>query len=209
MKPCAVAWDIDGTLVDSEPLHLRALLATCLSFGADLSDLPADEFLGIHMADVWLRVRTRLPAGLEETVWLDAINRFYVERQGELVEMPGAVKTVRALADMRIRQACVSNSERVIVNANLNALGIAEAIEFSISFDDVTKGKPSAEPYLLAAKQFGAPPHEILAVEDSEAGLASATAAGLYAVGFQCVGAPRIEADHIVCDLSGILDFFA
>jgi len=48
-----VAWDIDGTLADSEPLHLRCLLKVCGDFGLDLSGDPDKRFLGTHMHDVW------------------------------------------------------------------------------------------------------------------------------------------------------------
>jgi len=209
MRPRAVAWDIDGTLADSEPLHLRALLVTCLSFGADLSDMPEQEFLGIHLGDVWRLVCQRLPAELEQTVWLEAVNHYYVAHQNEVVEMPGAAETVRRLGALGIRQACVSNSERVIVDANLDALGIADAFDFTISVDDVTQGKPFPEPYLRAAEKFSVPPHEILAVEDSVAGIVAAKAAGLRVVGYQVAGAPHIETDQIVHDLPSLLERFA
>ncbi|WP_216073394.1 hypothetical protein, partial [Acinetobacter baumannii] len=60
----AVAWDIDGTLVDSEPRHHRALLAASLRWGADFSDLPDQAFRGVHMGDVWDVLRHRLPGDL-------------------------------------------------------------------------------------------------------------------------------------------------
>jgi beta-phosphoglucomutase-like phosphatase (HAD superfamily) len=61
----AIAWDIDGTLIDSEPLHHQSLLAGCRNWGIDLGDLPDQAFRGIHMGDVWTMLRPRLPAGLD------------------------------------------------------------------------------------------------------------------------------------------------
>ncbi|MDM9622886.1 HAD family hydrolase [Rhizobium sp. AC44/96] len=179
---CAVAWDIDGTLVDSEPLHHRALVAASLEFGVDLRDLPDMAFRGVHMGDVWKRLAHCLPPLLEEEVWISAINRHYVRARHTLVAIPGAVETVRALHELGIRQVCVSNSCRAVVDANLDALGIGRWIQFSISLDDVTEGKPSPVPYCMAAQRLGRAPAQIIAVEDSSTGICSAKAAGLHAV---------------------------
>ena len=142
----AVAWDIDGTLVDSEPLHHRALVEVSRSHGVDLSDLPDQAFRGVHMADVWLALSRRMPAGLDERMWLKDIETHYAMHGHELRAMPHAVETVNALAARGIRQVCVSNSARMIVDANLEALGLTGLMEFSISLDDVSAGKPDPLP---------------------------------------------------------------
>ena len=179
----AIAWDVDGTLVDSEPLHHRALLAGTAEFGVDLSDLPEEAFRGVHMGDVWKILRPRLPQDLAEASWLDAINRYYVAHRRELVAIPQAVETVRAFAGRGLPQVCVSNSARVIVEANLDALGLGSLMDFTISLDDVTAGKPDPFPYAEACRRLGVKPSDALAVEDSFTGATSALAAGLHCAG--------------------------
>lgn len=178
----AVAWDIDGTLVDSEPLHHRALVAASLEFGSDLRDLSDMAFRGIHMGDVWLMLRDRLPCTLREADWIAAINCHYVAGRSSLVAMPGAVDVIRDLHRLGIPQVCVSNSCRVIVDANLDALAITSCIDFSISLDDVREGKPSPVPYRMAVERLDLAPETVIAVEDSNTGIRSAHGAGLYAV---------------------------
>lgn len=180
----AVAWDIDGTLIDSEPLHHRALIEASRGFGVDLSELPDMAFRGVHMHDVWAILRPRLPRWLDRDVWLAAIEAAYVSGIDDLRPNPEAVPTILALAERGNRQVAVSNSARGIVDANLTALGIARVLEFSVSLDDVAHGKPAPEPYALAATRLGLAPHRILAVEDSDTGLASARAAGLRAIAY-------------------------
>lgn len=182
----AIAWDVDGTLVDSEPLHHRALLAGSGRFGVDLSDLPDQAFRGVHMGDVWNILRPRLPRDLSETDWLAAINHHYVAHRYELVAVPQAVETIRTLAARGLPQVCVSNSARMIVDANLDALGVAGHMAFSLSLDDVLHGKPDPWPYAEACRRLGLSPRQVLAVEDSRTGIASAVAAGLRcaALGF-------------------------
>lgn len=179
MRICAIAWDVDGTLVDSEPLHHRALLEGSAHFGVDLSDLPEEAFRGVHMGDVWRNLKPRLPQTLGESEWLAAINRHYVDHRHELAAVPHAIDTVRALAEMGLPQVCVSNSARAIVNANLDALGLSKHMAFSISLDDVMRGKPDPLPYAEACRRLGTAPAEVLAVEDSQTGITSALTAGL------------------------------
>jgi beta-phosphoglucomutase-like phosphatase (HAD superfamily) len=58
----AVAWDVDGTLVDSEPLHHQALLEACRNWSVDIADITDDTFRGVHMGDVWRAIAARMPA---------------------------------------------------------------------------------------------------------------------------------------------------
>lgn len=179
----AVAWDIDGTLIDSEPLHEAVLLEVSSHYGVDLSDLPENQFRGVQMPDVWKVLEKRFPASLEEEEWQNAIVERYVERAEELRPLPGALETMRIFTDAGLKQVCVSNSSRHIVDANLHALDIRELIEFSISRDDVVSGKPDPEPYLAAARRLGIPVGSIAAIEDSITGATSAHLAGLPVFG--------------------------
>lgn len=198
----AIAWDVDGTLVDSEPLHHRALLAGSVGFGVDLSDLPDQAFRGVHMGDVWKILAPRLPRTLAEDDWLAAINRHYVEHRHELAAMPQAVETIRALAEQGLPQVCVSNSARMIVDANLDALGIARHMAFSISLDDVVRGKPDPWPYAEACRRLALAPSRVLAVEDSQTGIASALAAGLRCA---ALGFADGAGHHGISDLGEVL----
>lgn len=205
----AVAWDIDGTLIDSEPLHHRALLAACKALGSDLSDLPDQAFRGIHMGDVWKQISPRLAAEVTQAEWIALINTHYVEARSNLVALPQAVATIRALAKLGVVQACVSNSSRSVVDANIDALGIGDVIAFSLSLDDVRRGKPDPEPYLAACRRFGLAPQEVAAVEDSRAGAISARAAGLYVIGYRPSGGGFEDVDLEIDELGEALRLFA
>ena len=96
----AVAWDIDGTLIDSEPLHERALAAASAALGADLSDLEPDAFRGVHAIDIWEALKPRFPAGSSFKTWIAAIEDHYVAHAGELEPIPGALEAIRKLAEL-------------------------------------------------------------------------------------------------------------
>jgi HAD superfamily hydrolase (TIGR01509 family) len=201
----AVAWDIDGTLVDSEGLHHRALSAVSANHGADLSDLPDRAFSGIHILDVWTALRPRFSSALAREQWLAEIDVFYARHAAEIAPMPEAIASVREISARGLPQVCVSNSNRAIVDANLDALGLGEAFAFSLSLDDVAAGKPDPAPYREACRRLALAPKTVLAVEDSIAGMRSARAAGLFVAGFAPGGARSGGCDVWITRLSETL----
>jgi len=113
----AVAWDVDGTLVDSEPLNHRALLAASRRWGVDLSDLPDRHFRGIHAGDVWTILRRRMPEGLAQVEWLAAINAYYIDNSRDLKPLSRVIETVATLAarrppDLRIKLAPLDHARQ-------------------------------------------------------------------------------------------------
>ncbi len=115
---------------------------------------------------------------------------------------------MRDLAARGVAQACVSNSGRTIVDANIEALGIGKIIAFSISLDDVSSGKPDPEPYREAARRLGAEPQAVVAVEDSGAGARSARAAGLYVVGYAPEGDAFVGSDRSIARIMEVVALF-
>ena len=204
----AVAWDIDGTLIDSEPLHQRGLVVASAALGVDLSDVEPEAFRGVHAIDIWKALKPRFPASSSFKTWIAAIEAYYVAHAGELVPNPGALEAMRELATRGVAQACVSNSGRTIVDANIEALGIGAVITFSLSLDDVLSGKPDPEPYREAARRFALPAADVVAVEDSGAGARSARAAGLYVVGYSPSDAPFVGSDRSIMKLMEVVALF-
>ena len=204
-----VAWDVDGTLIDSEPLHLRSLQRLCAVQGVDLSDFGPSPFAGVAMAGVWQQIGPRFTRWWDQADgaqrFYDAVQQAYLEEVGGLRERPGAVALVRRLQASGVPQCAVSNSARATVHANLNQLGVADCMRAIITLSDVEQPKPAPEPYLRGCAAMGLVPSTVIAVEDSRTGLASARAAGLTAVllafepGWQDWAA---GADHVLSSLA-------
>lgn len=179
----AIAWDVDGTLLDSEPLHHRCLIATCQEAGVRLDPKQTEAFLGMTQDAIWAALAAAMPEGLTREAWKNGIIERYVADVGSVEPLPGAVEVVTRFARAGIRQVAVSNSGRRVVDANLRHLGIADLLEGSISVNDVTAGKPAPEPYLKGLALLGLPARAVLAVEDSGTGARAARAAGLTVAG--------------------------
>lgn len=187
----AVVFDFDGVLVDSEPLHFRALRDSLLPEGITLTQ---QEYQDVYLAyDDREAVRLALeragaPPDLARVAAVAARKAALFERRlPEIDFFPGARELVVELA-RELPLGIASGALRGEIEAVLEAAGLRACFGAVVGADDVARTKPHPEPYLaavrrLAARATGLAPAECLAIEDSPPGLLSARAAGLFALG--------------------------
>jgi HAD superfamily hydrolase (TIGR01509 family) len=179
MTPKAVFWDMDGTLVDSEPLHEAALVAALHSVGiAPPADLHA-RVLGIAAWPVYEMLRDEFGLDLPFDDWIVRKYDHYLPMAETLKPRRGAIEIFNALRDRGVAQAVVSNSDRLIVDVNLRAVGLVYPGMKTVSRNDVREGKPHPEPFLRAAWLAGVDPADAVAVDDSVTGATAGLAAGM------------------------------
>lgn len=182
MMPKAVFWDMDGTLTDSEPLHEAALVAALRGVGikppADLHE----RVLGVSARPVYEMLRDEHGLALPFDEWIVRKYGHYLSLVPTLKPRPGAVEVFNELRARGVAQAVVSNSDRLVVDANLRAVGLAYPGIRTVSRNDVREGKPHPEPFLRAAWLAGIDPGEAVAVDDSWTGVTSALAAGMKTI---------------------------
>jgi HAD superfamily hydrolase (TIGR01509 family) len=175
----AVLFDMDGTLVDSEPIWDEALRALARWLGGELSAPARRATLGTNVAvsvDIVHRDVGRTdadPIRSGEKLIAEASTRF----AAGLVWRPGARELVDAVRAAGIPTALVTNTERPLVQLALGPL-VDELFDVSVCGDEVEHAKPAPDPYAAATRLLGVPPASALAIEDSPTGTASAAAAG-------------------------------
>lgn len=182
MTPKAVFWDMDGTLVDSEPLHEAALVAALRSVGIAPPVNLHERVLGIAAGPVYEMLRSEFGLDLPFDDWIVRKYDHYLPMAETLKPRPGAIEAFNALRALGVQQAVVSNSDRVIVDANLSAVGLIYPGMRTISRNDVREGKPRPEPFLRAAWLAGVDPADAVAVDDSVTGATSGLAAGMRTI---------------------------
>jgi HAD superfamily hydrolase (TIGR01509 family) len=173
-----VLFDMDGLLIDSEPLWLEAETAVMARLGADWTEADQVQLLGgsLERTVRYLLTKATRPAPPDvvgEWLMSDIAERV---RRGGVPVQPGARELLASVAEAGLPQALVTSSERRFMDAVLASTGMR--FDALVCADDVTATKPDPEPYLLAAKLVGVPPGDCFALEDSPNGVASAEAAG-------------------------------
>lgn len=179
MTPKAVYWDMDGTLIDSEPLHARALEAVLKSLGITPPGDLHERVTGVAAVPVYEMLQDELGLKLPFDDWILRKYVYYMEHIGTLKPRAGAVEVYRDLRAQGMPLAVVSNSDRLIVEANLRVIGVDRPGLKSVTRNDVRNGKPDPEPFLRAAWLTGIDPVETCVVEDSHAGATAGVAAGM------------------------------
>ena len=189
--PAAVLWDLDGTLIDSEPVHIAAVEASLLRLGARPGPELHAELLGRPAREMhaWCVARYRLDVSFLELCALKY--EAYARLAGRLRPRQEVWEVFLALRQRGVRAAFVSNSDRLLVDLNLKALGLALPECVSVSRNDVREGKPDPEPFLRAAWLLGEEPAGCAVVEDSPVGALAGLAAGMRVA---CWPDPNIEA---------------
>lgn len=178
----AILWDMDGTLVDSEPVHHAALARAMAAAGFPISITQAASYIGIPMEGIHARLVAETGVNLSYPELAARTYAAYLEVAPTLQRRSGAIEAWTALASTGLPQAVVSNADRIILQANLQAAGLARPGLVSIAINDVVNGKPDAEPYLRAAYLLGVAPEECLVIEDTTIGAAAGHAAGAQVV---------------------------
>lgn len=182
--PEAVLWDMDGTLIDSEPYWLLSQNNLAAEHGMQWGEEHGHHLIGKDLKDSSAYIKEKMQ--LDQLSIDEIINRLtneVIERLNEKLHWrPGALELLIALKQAGIKTALVTMSMRRM------ALAVVEQIPFQafdvvIAGDDVSKGKPDPEPYLLAATALGVRAQDCVAFEDSNTGLTSAEAAGTLAIG--------------------------
>ena len=173
----AVIFDLDGVLIDSEPVWEQVRRGLVEEHGGRWPDDVQTDLLGMNTAE-WARYLSEdLGVGLPPGEVADVVIVRMAGRYAEsLPLMPGADHALRRLS-ARWRLALASSSPRRLIDSVLAAAGWADLFEATVSTDEVGRGKPAPDVYLEAARRLGVPASACAAVEDSSNGLRSAAAA--------------------------------
>ena len=176
--PDAVLWDMDGTLVDTEPYWVQSEHEVVAKYGGTWSHELAMNVVGFDLLDAGRYIREHSGIDVEPSDIVEELLDRVVRRVEEAVPWrPGAVDLLTDLRDHGVRCALVTMSYRRFVAPILAGLpaGVFEAV---VTGDAVSQGKPHPEPYLKAAALLGVDPARTLAIEDSNTGTRSAESAG-------------------------------
>ena len=206
----AFIFDMDGVIVDSEPLHSRVKMETFEHFGLHFDAGELAQYMGRTSADIFSDVLARehrTDVTAEEIA--DYKHRRYLElvEEGALTPIDGSLDLIGRLQAAGVPLALATSSWRRVVDAILSDWQLEDVFTSVISGADLPKSKPDPAIYRLSAEALGAPPAACTVLEDTSAGVAAAKGAGMRCIGFRSPhsGVQDLSrADVIVDDLAAI-----
>lgn len=202
-----ILFDLDNTLIQTEPVAEQALVTVLRREGISLSEDERRWMIGRRWDDIFPRVFSHRCFKMTSTALIEEVlatkDRLLLEH---LPVLPGAIQAVNALR-AHFPLGVVSGSFRSEIKSVLNLMKLTEYFSFIVGSEDVVRGKPDPEPYLTGVKKLDLRSYEVLVFEDSKPGIESAVTAGCFCIGCLAGGASREDlklAHGIIETLEGV-----
>jgi len=200
----ACVFDMDGVLIDTEPVWRQVEFDVFARVGVTLTDEQLRNTWGMRIEEVvdhwyqerpWNGIR---PHAVQREIVREMVE--YVRQQG--VPMVGALEAIETARSIGLRIAIASSSSRELIDAVVDRLGIAALVDAICTADDEERGKPDPGVYLSAAQALDVIPSRCVAIEDSPVGVSAAVAAGMRCIGVRSHGdlSGDISHAHVVLD---------
>jgi HAD superfamily hydrolase (TIGR01509 family) len=201
-KPEAVIFDLDGVLIDSEPLWNGAKKEVVESEGGRWRDDAPKAMIGMSSPEWSSYMHDQLgvplpPADLDRMV-VQRVEKLY---RAELPLIPGVIEAVRDL-QRHWPLGLASSANREVIDLVLALAQLTDAFKATVSSEEVERGKPAPDVYLEAARRLGVRPDRCVAIEDSSSGLRSAAEAGMAVI---AVPNPHYPPDGDALALAAII----
>lgn len=202
MKYKAALFDMDGVILDSEPLHLAAFQLTLKNHDKNLSDDQYKQFFagrtdeaGFQLYFDFIGESVNLPLIMDQKA-----KNYLKLAADQLVAYPGVVELVKKLSDV-MPLALVTGSLRVEAETALNTLGIAEQFQVMVCAEDISEGKPNPEGYLKARDILGISHNDCVIVEDAPSGVLAAKNAGI-----DCIAVAHTHSNDELGEATVVVD---
>lgn len=183
----AFIFDMDGVIIDSEPLHFQSDRMVMKDYNIDITDDELNSFVGVTNPEMWaaLAEKYNMKATVEELLTIQ--NQYKTELFGKIELQPinGVLELLSELKEKGISIALASSSSRVFIELVLRGLHIYEYFDVIISGEEVTNGKPAPDIFLKAAAELKIDPFECVVLEDSSNGVKAAKAAGMKCIAYK------------------------
>lgn len=205
----AVIFDMDGVIIDSEPIHFEVDMQTMRDLGFNISSEELEKYVGTTNEYMFtdLKNRYNINQSIEEIInyKVEIAKNKVIESDLEPIE--GIKELLLDLKNKNISTAIASSSPRNFIDVVVSKFNLRDYFNFIVSGEEVDNGKPAPDIYIETAKKLGLHPEECTVIEDSRNGVLAAKAAGMKCIGFQNVNSGNQDlskADNIVKSITEI-----
>lgn len=200
-----VVFDLDGVILDSEPMHSRSISKLLAHYG--VFDFDPDQNIGMSSERMWAQLIARhgIPFTAEEMVEQATDLDEEEMRRQDMQETPHLSALLDKLEENGLKLGIASSSERRFVDAALRQVGVKERFAYTLAGSEAPNKKPAPDLYLGVLEMAGIAPQDAAAIEDSATGIRAAKAAGMFCIGYRgpsTKGQDLSGADVVVDDLA-------
>ena len=193
----ALVFDMDGVLIDSEPLHLIAYQRYLADFGLTFLEEDNHNFLGMKDLDCAKHLLERHKLDMTAIEFVErkeaVLHQLFKER---LQVQPGVLQTLQKAFELQIPAVIASSATMPTIELVVELTGIRKYFRHLCSGDEVPNGKPAPDVFLLAAQRLGEKPSECLVIEDTFNGVCAAKAAGMMCIAIPCQATRHQDFAH-------------
>jgi len=183
----AVIFDMDGVLIDSQPLHYEIDIKVLKQCGYDATIDTVVPYTGMGNPDRWPKYKEDLSLSQEPAELITMAEETMRElfTNAELKPIDGIPPLLDGIKAMGIKMGVASSSSHELIELVLGKIGLAGRFDFIVSGEDVSEGKPAPDIYLKAAEKAGVPANMCIAIEDAPAGILAAKNAGCVCIAYE------------------------
>ncbi len=183
----AIIFDMDGVIIDSEPLYYQIQKGFFKDLGFTVSKEEYDTFIGAGMQLMWEKLHSKhnLPYTVEQLIIMnnDLIYTTF-NNSDSLRATEGFNSFLTSIKEMGIKTAVASSTSKKIINVILTRLKVIHKFDVIISSEEVLQGKPEPDIFLKAANKLNLKPANCVVIEDSNNGVKASGKAGMKCIGF-------------------------
>jgi len=199
----AVIFDMDGVLIDSEPLHFEVDTTVLKSLNLELEPNYLEQFVGFTTPAMWTAIKSQfsIERSLEELISLQSKTKLAYLKKSAYGPIEGILDILEELEIYKIPIGIASSSPRIFIEAVIDKIGVSDYFSVWVSGEEVEKSKPEPDVFFKCAQVLGIEPENCLVIEDSRNGTIAAKKAGMKCIGFQNVNSGNQDlsmADLIV-----------
>lgn len=181
----AVIFDMDGVIINSEPLHQKVEREIVEELGGKLSDDDVASFVGATDYSMWSKIKEKFNLELSVEKLIEIKKERFMKEIDEIQLVPNFMNFMLTLHKEGYLMAIASSNNRKVVDAIVNKFQLYKYMKFIISGEEVKRSKPDPEIFLTAAKKMNVTPSDCIVIEDATNGVKAAKAAGMKCIGLK------------------------